>query len=479
VPSSSLAERAERDSELAAVLRKKQNIILGYYFYQRQYELEDSEISDARIERSFQAIYPTAFPEISGLEEALPEMKGVVANADVFSAAVKGQGYFNAFPDIDGVIRRFPLMVSYRDKIFPSIALETFAQHTQGFKPVPVREEDGTLRGVSVGPRYIPTNHRGEMLINYRGGRKAFPIYSASDVLQGKIDASKLKGKSVLIGATAIGIYDLRVTPMSSNTPGILVQANLLDNLYQGDFLIENAWTRVTSLALMIILTILLALLLPRLRILVGLVVTIAILGGYYALTQWAFNNGYVLALVAPLLELTTLFVTFTIYRGLTEEREKKIIREAFQAYLHPDLVREMTKDVNSLKLGGEAVDCTILFSDVRNFTGISEQMSPQRVVELMNSYFDPIAKAIIAEGGYIDKFIGDAVMAIFGAPKPNEDHPLQACRAAVKMQAIAIKLEREFQDKYGIAAFRTGIGLHSGIAVVGNIGTRERLNYT
>lgn len=473
------AETATEDSTLANVIGQTEDMILGYYFYQDQKEVEAAEIAVEKIEASYLSILPAAFPRISDLHEELPEMQAVVSNTDIFAKAADSQGYFNAFPDSDGVIRRFPIMASYRGKIFPSLALETFSHYQHHFDPVPVRDEAGVLQGISVGQRFIPTGSDGDILINYRGGAQAFQILSAADVLAGKAPTDALRDKTVLIGATAVGIYDMRVTPISANFPGVLVQANLIDNLYKGDFLIENLGTRLWSLGIMIVLTILLVVILPRLPILLGLLFTAVILAAYSLLTHWAFSKGVVLTLVTPSFEMMSLFITFTIYRGLTEEREKRMIRDAFQAYLHPDLVREMTLHIKTLKLGGDKVDCTILFVDVRNFTALSENMEPEQVVELMNSYFGPVTKVIVEEGGYIDKFIGDAVMAIFGAPQPIPDHAAQACRAALAIQTTARELESQFQLKYNLPSFRIGIGLHSGPAVVGNIGTRERLNYT
>jgi adenylate cyclase len=473
------AEPSVGDFSLAEAIREAKRVVLGYFFYQNEWELEKAEVDAERMAEGLLSILPTAFPLLSGLKEDLPTMVGVIANIPVLGNVSLSQGYFNALPDPDGVIRRFPLMVTYRDHIFPSLGLETFSHREGGFDPVPVREEDGTLRGISLGKRFIPTNKRGEMFINYRGGPESFVLYSAADFLRGKIQPDLLKGKTVLVGATAIGIYDLRVTPIAPNLPGILVQANLLDNLYRGDFIVRNLRTQLGSIGWMLVMTIILATALPRIRIVTGLFVTLNIIVLYGFLAHRFFIRGYILSLVAPTLELLTVFGAITVYRALTEERQKRRLRKAFQSYLHPDLVRELTDNLDKLKLGGEHAECTILFSDVRNFTTISEKMNPETLVELMNSYFDPIAKVIIQEGGYIDKFIGDAVMAVFGAPKKTEDHALRACRAAFAMNRTVKELEPVFRKKYGISAFHIGIGLNTGDVVVGNIGTKARLNYT
>ena len=472
------AEPDPSDTVLIEALAAKPNVIVGYFFYQNQKELKAAEVAVEKSEENFASILPTAFPEISGIKDFLRPMAGVVANAPRICRAIRSQGYFNAFPDSDGGIRRFPLMVSYRDKIFPSMGLETFSQQL-GFDPVLTRDNDGSLTGISMGSRFIPTNRLGEMLINYRGGEDLFPIYSAIDILEGRVGSKELAGKTVLVGATAVGIYDLRVTPVSPNLPGVIAQANLLDNLYRGDFLLENTWTRLGSLGAMVLMTCFLAFFLPRVQILLGLGATTLLIGSYGYLVQGLFRQGILLSLASPALEAFSVFLTITIYRGLTEERQKKQIRNAFRYYLHPDIVEELLEAPEKLKLGGQRAECTILFADVRNFTTISEQMDPETLVQMMNEYFDPIAQEIIKEGGYIDKFIGDAVMAIFGAPKQTPDHPLRACQAALAMQWKVKELAQQFQEKYGLSEFKIGVGLHTGPVIIGNMGTSTRLNYT
>ncbi len=473
------AEASQGDEVLARALKEKDNIILGYFFYQTERELEEAVIPREKMEGNFRAILPSALPAVTGLRETLPEMFGVVSNTPFLSSHALSQGYFNAIPDSDGVIRRFPLMLTYLGEIFPSMGLETLSHREKGFDPVPVRGEEGTLQGLSLGARFIPTNRWGEMAINYRGGQELFPVYSAADFFEGKIKSGELEGKTVLVGATAIGIYDLRVTPLSPVFPGILIQANLLDNLYRGDFLVRNLVTQWGAAGWLMVMTLFLTVLLPRIRIVFGMLVTSGVILGYGVIVQWFFGRGFLLPLVSPSLGLLTLYIAITIYRGLTEERQKRMLRKAFQSYLHPDLVREMTENLNNLKLGGEHADCTILFSDIRNFTSMSEKMNPETLVQMMNSYFEPIVKVILEEGGYIDKFIGDAVMAIFGAPKKTSDHALRACRAASAMQKTVAELGPVFRERYGIPTLHIGIGLNTGDAVVGNIGTKERLNYT
>jgi adenylate cyclase len=370
-------------------------------------------------------------------------------------------------------------MVNYQNKIFPAISLETLSQHEEGFDPVPVKAEDGTLVGMSVGPRFIPTNNQGEMIINYRGNEEQFKIFSATDILQNKIDLRNLAGKTILVGATAVGIYDLRVTPVSPVLPGVFVQANLVDNLYQGDFLRESSWTRFGALIVMLVISLILAWSLPRLKIVLGLLLIGSVMTLYLFFVQWAFGKGLLFPLVTPTFQWLFVSLAITIQRGVHEERQKRSIRRIFRSYLHPDIVEELIHDPEKLKLGGQRVDCTIFFSDVRNFTDASEKMAPETVVQLMNEYFDPVSKEIIRYGGYIDKFLGDGIMAIFGAPKKTDDHPFLACQASLEVLKKVRELEPLFQEKFGLPNFRIGIGLHTGPVILGNIGTAERLNYT
>ncbi len=473
------SEPSSEDELLAKALQFKKNVTLGYYFYQSEHEKEKAEISPENVEKSYQTILPTALPNVSDLKSDLYQMVGVTSNLPSLAKAALTQGYFNARPDADGVIRRFPLMVSYKDRIFPSMTLKTVSNFRKGFDPVPVRDERGKLNGVSLGSDLIPTNSRGEVIINYRGLQEQFPVYSATDFLQGKVAPNSLKGKIVLVGATAIGIYDLRVTPYSPNLPGILVQANFLDTILKGDFLVYDQDTLLIALAWMLITSIFLVLLIPHIRMTHSLFITIVLSGMYVFGLNHYFKQNQIIPLVIPTLNLISIAVAMLLYRGLTEERDKKAIRSAFQSYLHPDLVKEMMDNPGALKLGGQRRECTILFSDVRNFTSISEKMDPQVLVTLMNEYFDPISQVIIAEGGYIDKFIGDAVMVIFGAPKATETHAEQACRTAIRMVAKVKELEPIFKEKFNIEAFKIGIGIHTGEVIVGNIGTQKRLNYT
>ncbi|QQR79274.1 MAG: adenylate/guanylate cyclase domain-containing protein [Deltaproteobacteria bacterium] len=473
------AEESAGDKELAQVIHQNDNTVLGYFFFQSAAEREKASIRPEKMDQSFKTVLASALPDITDVQKTLKPMAGLVSNIPILATAAKSQGYFNAFADKDGVIRRAPLMITYQNKIFPSMTLKTFSLDQDGFDPVLTQDPEGLLMGMSIGLKQIPTNTRGEVMINYRG-RDAFETFSATDILHESVSQEALKDKIVLIGATAIGIYDLRVTPISSNLPGIFVQASLLDNLIKGDFLTLPILAKLLIFLEMFVMSLLFVFVLnhPKIKMIWGLLLVGPVLALQWYTAVWFFKNLTIVPFVVPSLYILITVFAIIIYRGLTEER-KRFIRTAFQSYLHPDLVEEMTQNLDKLKLGGEKRECTILFSDVRNFTSISENMDPVVLLELMNSYFDPVSQAIIEEGGYIDKFIGDAVMAIFGAPAHMKDHAARACRASLKMKKIVKELEPQFREKYGIEAFKIGIGLNTGDVTVGNIGTSKRLNYT
>jgi adenylate cyclase len=473
------SEPSAGDEHLAQALRDSKSTILGYYFYQLSDELKKAEVTSEVLQQSYESILPAAMPEISGRSGKFPEMAGVVANVPMLAHAAAAQGYFNVMPDPDGSVRRFYLMANYRDKIFPFMGLEALSRHEEGFDPVLVADSAGNLEGIAVGKRLIPTTPQGSVLVNYRGGTEAFRVISATDVLAGKFSKEDLDGKTVLVGATAVGIYDLRVTPISPNLPGVVAEANLLDMLYRGDFLVQDVWTSLWNALALSVIPLLLGIILFRLRLLSAVAAAFVALGAYGYCSTRLFAQGYVVALAAPALEWLTMMMGITIYRGWTEERQKRQIRQAFRAYLHPKLVEELTEHPESLALGGKRANCTMLFCDVKSFSTISEKMDPENLTRMMNAFFDPVCQAIMNEGGYIDKLIGDAVMAIFGAPVASEQHALQACRAALAMQQVVHALEPKFQKEFGIQEFKLRIGIHTGPVVVGNMGTRERLNYT
>ena len=472
------AEKSDEDDVLAASLEKSGKVVLGYYFYNNQEEIEKAALTPFVMEQSFQAIADIALPQHAGFQTSLHTMSGVVSNLPSIASHAASQGFFNTLPDRDGMIRHTPLIVRYRDENFASLSLKLFSKYQEDFDPIAIRDAKGVLEGISLKDYFIPTNELGELWVNYRG-EGAYNIYSATDVLNKKVPPSVFNNKIVLIGATAVGIYDLRVTPFSPVTPGVFVQADTVETLLTQNFLHLNITTKILSLMALAVIALLTYFFSTRSSLMTGMLLSVLLLVGYASLVYFSFLKGYILAFVHPIMEGGVILFGITAYRSLTEEKEKKKIRKIFQSYLHPDVIEEIVKDPSRLKLGGEKAFCSVLFCDVRNFTAISEKLSPDVLVAMMNDYFDPVTRDIIELGGYIDKLIGDAIMVVFGVPRSIEDHALIACQAALAIQKRAAQLEPVFREKYGVESFKVGVGIHTGDAIVGNMGSSQRLNYT
>lgn len=317
------------------------------------------------------------------------------------------------------------------------------------------------------------------MLINYAGQQKTFPHYSIADILGDRIPASALKDKIVLVGATATGIYDMRVTPFSSVYPGIEIHANIIDNILREHFLMRPDWTVVVDILLILVLGLLLGFILPKLKAVWGALTTVLFFFGFFMLNRYLFvDKGVWINIVYPFLALLLVYIGVTIFRYMTEEREKKKIKGAFHYYLTASVINEMLKNPEKLKLGGEKKDLTVLFSDIRGFTTISEGLSPEMLVKLLNEYLTVMTDIVFKYDGLLDKYMGDAIMAVYGAPLDQEDHAERACYTALDMMD-GLKVLQEKWEAEGTPKFNIGIGINSGPMVVGNMGSQRRFDYT
>jgi adenylate cyclase len=330
-----------------------------------------------------------------------------------------------------------------------------------------------------LGKLSIPTNEDGRVLINYRGPQKTFPHYSATDVIHGRVPPKAFQGKIVLVGATAIGIYDMRVTPFEHVFPGLEIHANVIDSILQGQFLHRPNWITLVDILIIAGVGLILGGLLPRVKALWGALVGGGLFLSVLALGKILFESqGVWMNLTYPTLNLVFIYLGVTGYRYMTEEREKKKIRGAFQYYLTASVVEEMLKNPDKLKLGGEKKDLTVLFSDIRGFTSISENMTPEGLVKLLNEYLTSMTDMVFKHDGLLDKYIGDAVMAVWGAPLDQPDHAKRACLTALDMLDELHRLQKKWSAE-GLPVLNIGIGVNAGPMVVGNMGSARRFNYT
>jgi len=271
----------------------------------------------------------------------------------------------------------------------------------------------------------------------------------------------------------------MRVTPFSGAFPGIEIHANIIDNILQGDFIERPDWLVVFDLLTILLLGIFLSILIPKIRPAFTALITIALIGFYIIANNYIFNNYNVwLTEVYPIFTIILVSGGVTVFQFMTEEKEKRKIGKAFSHYVSPSLVNEILKDPKKLVLGGEEKRLTVLFSDIRGFTTVSETLKPQVLVKLMNDYLTPMTDIVLKNGGTIDKYMGDAIMAFWGAPVWQEDHQIRACRTAVEM----LKKLHELQivwGKEGIPKLEIGVGISTGKVTVGNMGSSTRFDYT
>ncbi len=403
---------------------------------------------------------------------------GVEVNLPEISAGAAGGGYFNMVPDPDGTIRWFPMAILYGPDIFAPMTL-VGVDHYLGRPPLAITLSRLGVEEVRLGSRRIPVDRYGRLLINYLGPTGLVPTYSAAAVLEGRLPAHVLKDKLVLVGATAVGIYDLRVTPFSGVFPGAEVQATVMENLLHGNFIRTLRLHLPVMLLIVIGLGVLLGLALPRLSAAWALVFTLLLVEAYVSINYLLFSRlGLHLELFYPLAEIGVIYLGVTMQRFLAEEQERARVKKAFESYVAPAVVQEMLKHPERLRLGGERRELTVLFTDIRGFTSMSENLDPQALVGLLHDFLNPMSEIIIKHAGTIDKYMGDAIMALFGAPLDYPDHASLACRAALDMVATLESLNQEWQ-KHDRPPLRIGVGINSGPVAVGNMGSDRLFDYT
>lgn len=471
---------ADTDAVLALSMKKAANVTLGYFFHTSQKEV--AHLTAAEIEAEIENISGSKYPFVQAKETPddalLINAYAAVANIKPLSEAAENCGYFNAFPDSDGVVRWSPLVIKFHDGYYCSLALSLLMQY-MGWPMLSVHMASYGIEGVRIGDTLVPTDETGRLLINYLGPAKTFPHYSVSDIIKGRLPADYFRDKMVIIGATATGIYDLRVTPFSAVYPGVEVHANVIDNILHQNFLEQSGWTVFLDVLSIVLLGLILGLALPRLKAVQGMLLCLLMMVLYVGVNVLLFTHFKMwLNIVYPVLTMLTIYFGITVYRYMTEEKEKKKIRGAFQYYLTASVINEMLQDPSKLKLGGDKKDLSVLFSDIRGFTTVSESLIPEELVRLLNEYLTAMTDIVFKYDGLLDKYIGDAVMAVFGAPVDQPDHALRASKTALDMMSELKRLQSKWADE-GRPVLNIGIGVNSGDMVVGNMGSEMRFDYT
>lgn len=480
------------DTALARSIRDFEQVVLGYFYYPGAAEAAAAGAQPYagldQMENS--VIQNVILPDGRDLND-YPLLKafGLAANIPTINGSSVHHGFFNNEPDHDGVIRWISLVRNIDGRLMPSLALRTIA-NAMGREPVVFFHQRGVEEIVLMNPEddqdliKIPVDPvgTGRALINHLGGRQTVPHFSFVDAMNNNFTAeqrAQLQGAILLAGPTATGINDIRANSFDAAIDGVENHVAFMDNVLTGNFMRRPASIfnrEFIGIALIGFMTTAFVTFLPAFSSALAtmmLVLSLFLVDRYF----W-FGKGLWVVAAAPLILISGLYILITTYRYLTEEREKKKVKGAFSLYLSSDVIDQVLDDPSSLKLGGERKELTVFFSDVRDFTSISESMTPEKLCELMNLYFTPMTKIVLDSKGVLDKFIGDAIMAFWGAPVSIANTADVACEASLKMLVELDRLRVDF-PKMGLPAVDIGIGLNTGPMSVGNMGSEERFTYT
>jgi adenylate cyclase len=456
------------------------NTVLGYYFKTRLQEGESGTTG----------MLPPALAKMDvQWSERLPINKalGFGGNLEILQASARSGGFFdNPFVDADGVFRRVPLVQAYEGYLFASLALAT----TQGYlnadgielsvesEGVKGDKEYYALESINLQQFRIPVDANGAVFVPYRGRQGSFPYVSMHRVMSLKANPLALKGKIVLIGTSAPGLLDLRSTPVQNIYPGVEVHANIISGILDNRIKHKPAWTVGYEFVLLVVIAVCMALLLPLVPPLIAAAATLGFSAIIMAGTFFAWNNNLILPLASPMLLIVLIFMLHMTYGFFIESRGKRQLANLFGQYIPPELVDEMSESPEEFSLDGENREMTVLFSDVRGFTTISEGMDPKQLTQLMNALLTPMTRVIHKNRGTIDKYMGDAIMSFWGAPLADNEHARHALYAAMEMMDELKIMQEDFKQR-GWPEVNIGIGLNTGDMNVGNMGSEFRMAYT
>ena len=472
----------EQDEDLIAALQWEGAPVIGGYFFREEktFETDPAFYDILRENRIRQKLLQpgadlSAIPERSFVESSQPEI----------AVHFSGMGSFTSFPDADGLVRSAPLLVTYKGEQYPSLSIKALSAYV-GMEIGIVADAAG-VTSLRLGPITIPTDEKGRLASNFyfrssagTVGRDLIPIYSASDVITGELDPELIAGRLVFVGVTEIGIADLVATPVSSAYPGIGIHATAAANILQEYYLYHGLDTVLIDVAAMALVPMLLVIIMSFVhRMGTMTLVFLTLLAALAAFFYWMVTDkGLLVSFVYPLAAVATAYVTFQLYFLLGEQRKSRFLTDAFGSYVAPALVERLLKDPDSLGLAGEKREITVLFSDIRGFTNISETMPPERLVQMLNHYLGEMSQIVLDQHGTLDKYIGDAIMALFNAPLDIPEHPRRAADAALEMMHQLHRTQGEYKKEYGVD-LNIGVGLHAGDAIVGNLGSAQRFDYT
>jgi adenylate cyclase len=410
-----------------------------------------------------------------------PDYRAVITPIPPLLAAAQALGNVESRPDSDGIYRRVPLVVPFKGKWLPALGFAAFHRFSN---QSPLRFAPGALL---MGKTSIPLDPRGQFLLKFRGPSRSHKRFSAANVIASEsrrlhglppiYPPAAFAGKWVLVGLTAPGLLDLKASPVAAIYPGVEIHATLLDDLLQGDFLRPvPAWVLWAGVLVLSAAMVMIVLFFSGLLATLAGFAALAVL--YLALAAMSFHWSWWADPVLPGVALVLSFGLAAAFSYATEGRQKLYIRRMFGQYMSETVINHLLEHPEKLELGGERRGVTLFFSDLAGFTTISERLDPETVVALLNDYLSAMTEIILEEEGTVDKFEGDAIMAFWGAPLDQPDQAFRACRAALRQQAALADLNRRFAG-LDLPPLVMRIGLHTGDAIVGNLGSVKRFDYT
>lgn len=422
--------------------------------------------------------------DLTGISVPFVEARGFTGSLAELQENAAGGGFFDSpLIDSDGVFRRAPLVQRYRGDLYPTLAL-ALVYAVEGAPSVGFRFANDKRRGIDLesfqmGERNIPVNEQAAVFIPFRGPQESFRYIPARDIVNRTAPAEVLQDKLVLVGASAAGLLDLRSTPVGQRYIGVEVHANLVAGLLDGTIRQQPAWSVGLELLLLIFVGTLIALLLPKLSPLSALLLVAAIFALAMVANLWLWNAFNLVIPIAPLFGYTLVCGLLQITYGFfIEQRNKRHLSQIFGQYIPPSVVEEIDASGADVSLDGDTRNMSVLFSDVRGFTTISEGLTARELTQMMNEFLTPFTRVIQQHRGTIDKYMGDCVMAFWGAPLPDENHAKNALLAAYGMLDAVKALDEPFALK-GWPAVRVGVGIATGDMNVGNMGSEFRVAYT
>ena len=422
-----------------------------------------------------------------------PGYDGAAASLKELQDPAKGSGALNWIPEYDQIIRRMPMVVRVGETLYPSLAAEvlrlaqgasTFIVMSSGASSEKAFGEKTGIVKLKVGDFEVPTEANGQMWIRFtpQSWDRYLPAWK---LLAGEIKREDIEGRIILIGTSAAGLLDLRATPLDVSVPGVELHAQAVEQIIQGAFLQRPDFATAAELLYILLLGILIAALVYLAGAMTSAMLGAAAVAGVIGLSWYAFDtHGWLVDPIYPAIALTAIYLAGTLFMFLRTERERNRVRHAFSHYMAPALVERLADDPSRLKLGGETRDMTLLFSDVRGFTTISEGLDAEELTRFLNNLFTPLSNIILEEQGTIDKFMGDAVMAFWNAPLDDSKHPVHACSAALRMMDAMGTLNQSWREEAEAKGrpykpVKLGIGLNTGICCVGNLGSETRFDYS